>query len=46
VNHSGSHTLARHQFADFVLHLAAADLRNQGAPSAQTLLEHPEMLQH
>jgi hypothetical protein len=46
VNHSGSHDLARHQFADFVLHLAAADLRNQGAPDAKTLLEHPDMLQH
>lgn len=42
VDKSGSHTLGRQQFADFILHLAAADLRSQGMPSAQELLQHPE----
>jgi hypothetical protein len=38
VDTSGSHTVSRHEFADFIFHLANADLRSQGLPSAQQVL--------
>lgn len=35
---SGSHTVHRKQWADFIFHLANADLNSQGLPSAQQVL--------